>query len=827
MRTLNLRLAGILIAITIVFGAGVYFLHGYQQKRNAVFFLEQADVAKQQYDKAHEEKKTEEEEKALEQQLKYLQWYISFRPDDLKAIEQLALILADRVNNPRTYMQAYSLLDKVVRDDSSRNKARRKLIQLAILGERFSDAHYHLSNLLNETADDPELLDLLGQCQEGMGENAAAAESYNKAIESSPKLLDTYWRLASLLRVRLERPAEADKSMQKLVENNPDSTKAYVYRGNYLRSIGSTEEAMKTSEQALEISADDQDALLLAAQCAMASGDLVKARKYAEHCLENHRDIGIIYTVLAEIFLRGEDREKAIDILDQGLKETKNAAPILWFKANLLIDNENVDQAKETIKKIRATEYPKPLVDYLDARVVFLQKNWAEASRQLEKVRPSMSAYPQFVKQVDLWLGYCYGKLNNSDQEIRAYQRALAIDPFFATARQYLTDALVKSGRFEEAIQEYIKLAKMGALPPSGLIALANAMIRQTLQKDVNERQWGPVEQALANAEQRNPGVLQIDLLRAEILHAQDKNAEAEKILLKAVEKYPRQIDCWNALLTMVAVQKKWEQAETILGNFEKYFGDTVDVRSIKAEYFIQRYGPKAGENLMRLTENTANFSDAELVRLWGGLLNAARRINDKEVAQHMLDLLAQKDVKNLDIQYLRMEQAANAGDIPTLEITLADVEKIEGQGPLWLVGQARLLILKAKDSDPDKLDEALGCLMKAHELRPSWSRVYLLIGSIYDTQKKYVRALTNLREAINLGERNPAIVHRVVQLLFQQQNYKDADKLLRQLDHEQVPFTIELTRMWVQLLLRQDEFDLAATKAREAVSSKTDEYHD
>ena len=401
MRTLNLRLAGILIAITIVFGAGVYFLHGYQQKRNAVFFLEQADVAKQQYDKAHEEKKTEEEEKALEQQLKYLQWYISFRPDDLKAIEQLALILADRVNNPRTYMQAYSLLDKVVRDDSSRNKARRKLIQLAILGERFSDAHYHLSNLLNETADDPELLDLLGQCQEGMGENAAAAESYNKAIESSPKLLDTYWRLASLLRVRLERPAEADKAMQKLVENNPDSTKAYVYRGNYLRSIGSTEEAMKTSEQALEISADDQDALLLAAQCAMASGDLVKARKYAEHCLENHRDIGIIYTVLAEIFLRGEDREKAIDILDQGLKETKNAAPILWFKANLLIDNENVDQAKETIKKIRATEYPKPLVDYLDARVVFLQKNWAEASRQLEKVRPSMSAYPQFVKRVN------------------------------------------------------------------------------------------------------------------------------------------------------------------------------------------------------------------------------------------------------------------------------------------------------------------------------------------------------------------------------------------------------------------------------------------
>ncbi len=49
----------------------------------------------------------------------------------------------------------------------------------------------------------------------------------------------------------------------------------------------------------------------------------------------------------------------------------------------------------------------------------------------------------------------------------------------------------------------------------------------------------------------------------------------------------------------------------------------------------------------------------------------------------------------------------------------------------------------------------------------------------------------------------------------------------MRQLERQQVPFTPELTRLWVQVLVQQDEFDLAATKARQAVSEKSDDYKD
>ena len=56
-RTLNVRLAVILLVTIVVVGTGVYFLHRFQQISNADFFLEQANIAKQEAEDAKKEKK--------------------------------------------------------------------------------------------------------------------------------------------------------------------------------------------------------------------------------------------------------------------------------------------------------------------------------------------------------------------------------------------------------------------------------------------------------------------------------------------------------------------------------------------------------------------------------------------------------------------------------------------------------------------------------------------------------------------------------------------------------------------------------------------------
>jgi tetratricopeptide (TPR) repeat protein len=838
------RLAVILLVIIIVGGTGVFFIHYIQQYRNAGFFLEQADLAKQEVENAKKDKKPEEEAKALEKQMKNLGWYLSFRPNDLDRMEELGILQADHIVDQMTFQayfnQAYNRLDKVVREDETRNKARRKLIGLLMLGGRFNDTLEHIHHLLKESPDNPELLQLSGQCEAATREYEKARKSFEKAIEYSPKQIDTYLQLANVLHKGLDKPKEAYNCMQNLVKNNPNSAKAYIYLGNYWESIDSKEEAkqitdkdmdpkeeaMQAAEKALELSPDDADGLLLAARCSMALNKMEQARKYTEHNLEVHKDSPLIYTTLAEIMVHSSDKEKAIEILNRGLKETKDAVQILWYKANLLIDLRNLDEAKETLGKLQSTAIDKARLDYLQARISFAQKDWAEAVRRFDKVRSSLVYWPTLLKQADLSLGYCYGQLRNVDQQISAYQRVLAADPFFAPARQGLTDALLASGRVDEAVKEYTTLIRQKNMPASALISFANLLIRQNMQRSANEQNWDQVEKVLAEAEKANPDSEQIPLLRIEVLHAENRNADAEKLLQKAHQKNPKQIEYWKAMVSLAALQKKWDQAEKILADFEKQMGDSPDLRLARCEYSLQRYNNKAGEYLTKLGENIDGFSDADRIRLWNGLLSAARRTGDSKLIKQYVDLLAQKDVNNLEVQFLRLEQAAINQDLAGLEEALKDVKKVEGEGPLWLFGQARLLAVKAmKESNPGLLDEALQNLAQARDLRPSWSRIPLLTGTIYDQQKKSDQALKYYQEAIDMGEHSPAAVRRTIQILFQKQRYADADKLLRQLDRLQVPFTPELTRLWVELLFQQGEFDLAVAKARQVISEKSDDY--
>jgi cellulose synthase operon protein C len=846
-RTLNVRLAVILLVILVVGGAGAYFIHKFQQKHNAVFFLEQAEVAKLNMEKAQKEGNSEEQLKALKKQIENMRWYLSLKPKDMDVMESMGLLMADNViarnlTDERSFGSAYGYLDIVIREDPSRDKVRRRLIDLMMASGRITDAQDHLTYLLKKSPDDPELLRLLGNCQEYQGEDEKAKTSYEKAIEYAPTNIDTYPLLADLLHKRLKQPKEAEQCLKKLVENNPDSAKAYIYLGAYYQNVKSNEEATKAVEKALELAPDDKDVskltpddknvlldgLLLAARCAIESKDLEKAGKYAEHSLEINKQSEQAYATLTDIYNRDNKKEKALETLEKGLKETNNASQLLWAKANLLIDDKKLDAAKETVNKLRTANIRKCLVDFLEAKIAYTDKNWADAARRFEDVRPELASMPTYLLQTDMSLGYCYGMLHNSDKQMAAYQRVLAADPLNLPARQGLTNALLAANKIDEAVAEYSNLIRSKKMPPSGLIGFANLLIVQNMQRPAKDQNWKQVSIVLDEAEKLNPDAFQIPLQRVQALLAQDLNDEADKVLQKAHEKYPKQSEIWSAMVMVASIKKDWDKAEKILADYEKQMGDSIEYRLGRAEYFLRRYDANAGEHLKKLSENIDGFSEADRLKLWNGLLNGARRTGDKALIKQLTDLLAQKDVNNLEIQFMRVDQAANSQDQAAVEEVLKDVEKIEGQGPLWLFGNARLLALRAQtENNPSLLDEALQNLQQASEKRPSWSRVPLFMATIYDLQKKSDLALQFYKNSIDMGDPNPVAVRRSVQLLFQKQRYKDADNLLQQVDRMQIRITPEITQLWAQLLLQQGKFDLGIAKAREAVSEKSTDYAD
>ena len=829
-RTLNVRLAAILVVVTIVSCVGVHFLHGYQIRRNAYVFLDAAERDHERALQAAKEKKPVQEQKAYLNEIKNLGWYVRLMPDEVEVMERLGLLLADRAQDSRMFSMAFGTLERVLRLDSERQKSRRRLVDMALMIRRYQDAKDHLQEyLLKQSPDDAELWELLGRCYAETGEYDKAIEYFKKAIEFTPTRVEVYPRLAGVLRYHSSQIKEADQWMEKLVQNNPKSAQAHFLYGSYLKSIDADDKAMKEALKALSLSPDNRDALWLAAQCYLSKDDFEKARSHAQRGIKLYPDNITMYTTLADIELRAGKRDKAINALQDGLKATERSPQLLWSKANLLIDVNRLKDAEEIVDELRATDYPKQLIDYLTARIEFVQGHWFAARQGFERVRGMLTLWPNLLKQVDVWIGQCYGQTGNRDLQLEAYRRALNIDPFYAPARAGITESLLASGNVDDALKEYNQLAKTGKVGTAGLIPLARMLVLQNLRKNESERDWKQVEKVLDQAEKATPDAVQIPILRAEILVAQNRTADAEKLLEKAIAKNPKQMELTAVLASLAERQQDWTKTEAILKSLEKSSGDTVDHRLAQAQYLVRRHGAKAGDSLRKLAENVDRFSDAQRLQLWNGLLNAAMQVDDTKQARMLCQKISEKEPFNVQVRYLLFEQALHDEDEAAMDQALKEIERVAGHGAYWLYGQAVRLGMKAKDQDnaEDLLNQALKYLGQARELRQSWSRIPLLMAGIYDQLGKTDSALKNYLEALDMGERNPGAVRRAVQLLFQKQRYADADQLLRQLEKQQMPFSADMSRAGAEVALRQGEFGRALDMARKAASSKSKNFQE
>lgn len=838
MRTLNVRLAAILLVISVVFGGGVYLLHGYQIKRNASMFLKQADIEEERAKKAAEEGNLWLKQKALRDVVRCLGWYVRLMPDEVEVRERLGMILAERsedvdaVNRGRLFQQAFGLLEATVGMDPERNDARRQLVKMAMAMRRYQDAKDHLQGfLLKESPKDPELLEQLGQCQIRMGDYDAAMTSLRKAIECGPDQVTAYAALAGLLRSRFSQPKEADGWMEKLVEANPKSSKAHFLRGRYLIAVGLRDEALEEVSKALQLAPDDLEVLWLAATCNQAKGEYDEARRCAVHGIELHPDAVVMYTTLANIELRAGNRNEAVAALEQGLKATDRNAQILWNMANLLIDLGKLEEAEKNIAELRTTEYPRPLIDYLSARIEYVQGRWRNAKEGFEKARgsPVMS---NRAKQIDVWIGKCYGQLGNRDQQLKAYRRALIADPTFTPAKAAMTDVFLATGHVNEALGEFRQLIAGGSVAPANAALYARMLLMKNMRLPPRNRDWKTVEDALDAAEKALPDSPQIPILRAEALLAQDRAADAEKLLREARDKDPKQTAFWRTLTSLADRRGDWEQAEKLLREADELFGDTTERRTAWARHLVRRHGKEATERLRKLAENTKSFSDEQRLQLWSGLLSAAMQVDDVEQIDFFCRKIAEKQPNNVNIRYLLFERALRTTDQPAMERALKEIEQVAGQGSYWLYGQAVLVYLGGKDEKDEKdrtatLRQAINLLAKARELRGDWSRIPLMEAGVYDALGRPDRALENYRRAFDMGERNPNGIRRTVQLLMQTRQYAEADQMLRQLEREQPQLAPELSRAGAEVALQQREYDRALEMAQKAASADSKNYLD
>src|SRR5579863_2711885 len=203
MRTLNYRFLGWLLLAAALISAGAYFAHGYQVKRHADVLLREAESARERED--------------WNQAIEYLERYVLLVPrKNVVPLADLGFLLADQ----RRIVEAYRTFENVLRQDSSRDDVRRRLVAVALDLRRYPDARHHAAILLERSPGDAELLAFESQALAAMAEYPAAAAALEKAIESAPDKLELHARLASLLQGPLKDAAQAGLVLDRMVAEN-------------------------------------------------------------------------------------------------------------------------------------------------------------------------------------------------------------------------------------------------------------------------------------------------------------------------------------------------------------------------------------------------------------------------------------------------------------------------------------------------------------------------------------------------------------------------------------------------------------------------------
>lgn len=855
MRRPNLRFLAVSAIVALAVTLTAHIVHGLQTNRTSKVLLIQARQLREKGD--------------LGNAVGYYQRYVQFAPSDTAALAEYGLTLAGL---PTAQSSAILVLDQVLRRDPAAPGCRRRLVDLAVETGRFRDAKAHLLGpepeakqklkgglpldihcLFHQHEQDGELWNLLGQCEEAQGDTAAALESYGRAVQYSPDRWQAFVRRA-LLYDRNGQKDEADKAINDMVQQNPNSADAYFARGQYWMKGQQNEKALADAERALSLNDTNMNCCLFAALAAQNAGNLDKAVMYVEKARLISAKEPRVYSAAARLAIIKSDPDRAIELLKQGLLAKSNDIDLLWALGFLQINRGDLAAAKKTIMDLgQISSDGRACAKYLEGRILLQQGDVIPHDDQpgaityFEELRPQLLERPRLRQLNDFSLGVCYDRVGYLDQRIAAYRRALQQDARESgpaaivnddserqPARLGLAAALASAGRIDEAIDNYqqvisaLKSAGMSSQQSPRLLSdslqeLARLYVLQQLRYPTEQRSWQRPNDALKEAAAAAPDSANLVILKAEILLAQDETEEARELLAKYCSEQPGGMKLWIARSALDFRLGKYESARKWLNDAEAKLGDSADIRLERIRQALSSTREAALDEVSRLAKEWDVYPREEQFALTRQTASVYSVLGDNENAERYWTKAIALRPEWLPSYLFLFDAASQRKDDARLAELLDKIQRIEGRekGPLWCYGEAvRQLILAANDKS--HLTVARKLLAEAILQRPRWARAYALLAEIEKQDGNLAAATERYESAVDMGERSPSMIRNLVVLLFQRRRFSEADKVLRKLEEQQAPFSTDLNRLASEVSWRVEDYGRALELAQKAAEEST-----
>jgi cellulose synthase operon protein C len=676
-----------------------------------------------------------------------------------------------------------------------------------------------ITALLAATPDNISLQMLRGRCQEASEDLAAAADTYRQALETAPGHLEISTRLAALLRGPLEKTNEASQVLDKMVAVNRTSARAWLERALVRAKQEQLAPAEADLAEARKLAPTDAEVLKASADVAWMRGQEDQARQFLQQGKNAHPDQVSFSVTLARLAALRKRPAEAMEIIHEGLARTPNDPDLFLALIDAQLASEDLAGAEKTLKQLRQFPDRSALGDYLEGRLMMHRKRWADALVCLD--RGTVLAGPFLQSVIHVAMAQCQEQLGAIDRQFAEFEKAVKLDPSSIQARLGLANICVALNRTEQALELYRGLLHLRQPPDALWVPYGRALLRQELALPADKRDWSNLESALTRGTAIPEQAAEAIVVRAEMLLARDRLTEAVAVLeqgLEQVKEPADQVKLWVARIRLQARQGDVAAARRLLAEARKKHGDRPELLGEIAD--MTSAGPnKSDPALTEVERILEKLKPTDRVQLLCRLAKATYEAGNNVEGERLWRRALAEPGEIPDRVFL-LDLVQGAGKPELLKAIIEELRRQEGaEGTWWRYGEA-VRNLSLALTNPKALEEAARLLGEIRERRPNWSRSVLLETQLEEVKGNRDLALGGYRKAFELGERQPQLVLRLVQLLHSRSQDADADAVLYRYQQGGGELRGSLLRLAAEVALRAGNVDRAVALARQTLAS-------
>ncbi|MBU1232733.1 MAG: tetratricopeptide repeat protein [Proteobacteria bacterium] len=551
-----------------------------------IFLLAQLSLKKNKYDKALEilldaEKKGINDSRLYrmnaiicqqrgnsDDALKYFQKAVSAATDETRQLNQM--ILAEYYIYLEKYKEAQEILKIIIAEDSSKTVLKSKVIELFMAEGELEQARASVDALLKEDSSDARGHFLKGLMMMQDNNIDEAREAFSKAKDLAPNVAESQFLYGMTFREESEQISIFEIS--EALKKNPNLFKArlalaeiYARKGEFQQSLDELDKILANQGENNQLDkivgkqADTITARILRIAVLVKMKKPDAALEDAEMLVEQHPDNFGHRFRLAEIYYYTGEYDKALALYEKLQEEKSESIQIVNKMVGVFMLKKDHEKAMATVDSFLAKFPDNDKAVMLKAKIYFSQGYLDLAENVL---------LPEADKGKNVTLIVMLAELYNLNKEVSSavayFQKALELAPNNIEIMMKLADLYMKSQKKEEAIESYEEVLRLKSdfLPAMNNLAflyseegrdidraldLANTVYRKLPTNPdvadtlgwiyVMKKVYSQAEPYLQQAIGENPEHPSIIYHLAMLRYGQKQHQEAEKLLIKAIEK--------------------------------------------------------------------------------------------------------------------------------------------------------------------------------------------------------------------------------------------------------------------------------------------------